>query len=211
MTISLFGICMFERLYELYPLKWTGRGIMNPFPFTAVLCLYVYHKWCASFNAGILDLVLNFPGFHRWKFTDVLRNFLKVIVSLAWAIVLPLCYLHTFKIASEKFKDVLSYLNTLRSIPPLYIMAVVLYLLPNLLAAVLFIFPMLRRWIENSDWHIIRFLLWWSQVDMLLNFLSLCFSSSILLSINAPSIKYILTTSRFWSSVYLNCYCHAPH
>ncbi|GAB2283143.1 Callose synthase 5 [Dionaea muscipula] len=24
-------------------------------------------------------------------------------------------------------------------------------------------FPMLRRWIENSDWLIVRFLLWWSQ------------------------------------------------
>ncbi|KAG4970806.1 hypothetical protein JHK85_037227 [Glycine max] len=30
--------------------------------------------------------------------------------------------------------------------------------------AVLFLFPMLRRWIENSDWHIVRFFLWWSQV-----------------------------------------------
>lgn len=134
-----------------------------------------------SFIAGILDLVINFPGFHRWKFTDVLRNILKVIVSLAWAIVLPVCYLHTFKMASEKFRDVLSFLNTLRGIPPLYIMAVALYLLPNLLAAILFIFPMLRRWIENSDWHIIRFLLWWSQVDMLLNSLSLSFSFSPLL------------------------------
>ncbi|XP_022947858.1 callose synthase 5 [Cucurbita moschata] len=112
---------------------------------------------------SILDLALNFPGFHRWKFTDVLRNILKVIVSLAWAIVLPLCYLHTFKMVSNKFRDVLSFLNSLRGIPPLYIVAVALYLLPNLLAAALFLFPMLRRWIENSDWHIIRFLLWWSQ------------------------------------------------
>lgn len=140
------------------------EGDYESVSFGAVLCLYDYNKWYASFIAGILDLVINFPGFHRWKFTDVLRNILKVIVSLAWAIVLPVCYLHTFKMASEKFRDVLSFLNTLRGIPPLYIMAVALYLLPNLLAAVLFIFPMLRRWIENSDWHIIRFLLWWSQV-----------------------------------------------
>lgn len=196
--LYLYSVFVFLKVYMNYPLKWTGRGIMNPSPFSAVLRLYVYHKWRASFNAGILDLALNFPGFHRWKFTDVLRNILKVIVSLGWAVALPLCYLHTFKMASEKFRDVLSFLNPLRGIPPLYIMAVALYLLPNLLAAVLFIFPMLRRWIENSNWHIIRFLLWWSQVDMLLNFLSLCFSSSILLSLSAPSIKYILITSRFW-------------
>ncbi|URE15448.1 callose synthase [Musa troglodytarum] len=31
------------------------------------------------FLQSVLDLVLNFPGFHRWKFIDVLRNFLKIL------------------------------------------------------------------------------------------------------------------------------------
>ncbi|KAL2498594.1 Callose synthase 5 [Abeliophyllum distichum] len=57
----------------------------------------------------------------------------------------------------------LNFPDKVKGVPPLYIMAVVVYLLPNLLAAVLFVFPMLRRWIENSDWLIVRFLLWWSQ------------------------------------------------
>lgn len=114
---------------------------------------------------GVLDLVLNFPGYHRWKFTDVLRNVLKIIVSLAWSIILPLCYVHqNSSVNFNSMKDVLSFLDQFKGIPPLYLFAVALYLLPNLLAAVLFIFPMLRRWIENSDWVIIRFLLWWSQV-----------------------------------------------
>ncbi|KAM7513805.1 hypothetical protein LguiA_003388 [Lonicera macranthoides] len=116
------------------------------------------------FLQSILDFVLNFPGYHRWKFNDVLRNILKIIVSLAWSIALPICYLHqNKKVAFSQFRDVLSFLNRFKGIPPLYLMAVCLYLLPNLLAAALFIFPMLRRWIENSDWLIIRFLLWWSQ------------------------------------------------
>ncbi|XP_011649402.2 callose synthase 5 [Cucumis sativus] len=163
----------FDRLWTFYVLAlqamviaaWKGVSPLEIFQKDVLYSLSSIFITAAVLRLlqSILDLVLNFPGFHRRKFTDVLRNLLKVIVSLAWAIVLPLCYLHTFKMASEKFKDVLSYLNTLRSIPPLYIMAVVLYLLPNLLAAVLFIFPMLRRWIENSNWHIIRFLLWWSQ------------------------------------------------
>lgn len=114
------------------------------------------------FLQSILDLILNFPGYHRWKFTDVLRNILKMVVSLAWAVILPLFYVHSF-VAPNKIRDVLSRLHEIKGIPTLYVVAVFLYLLPNLLAAVLFIFPMLRRWIENSDWHIIRFLLWWSQ------------------------------------------------
>lgn len=111
-----------------------------------------------------MDLILNFPGYHRWKFSAVLRNILKIIVSLAWAIILPVFYVHSSKFAPQQIKDLLSFLGEVKGISPLYIMAVAIYLLPNLLTAALFIFPMLRRWIENSDWHIIRFLLWWSQV-----------------------------------------------
>ncbi|KAG9129306.1 hypothetical protein Leryth_015685 [Lithospermum erythrorhizon] len=113
---------------------------------------------------SILDLVLNFPGYLRCKFTDVLRNILKIIISLAWTVALPICYFHqssSFKFA--KIKDILSFLDNIKGVPSLYIMAVALYLLPNVLAALLFLFPMLRRWIENSDWRVIRLLLWWSQ------------------------------------------------
>ncbi|ESQ51131.1 hypothetical protein EUTSA_v10022518mg [Eutrema salsugineum] len=115
------------------------------------------------FLQSVLDVILNFPGFHRWKFTDLLRNILKIIVSLAWCVVLPLCYAQSVSFAPGKLKQWLSFLPQVKGVPPLYIMAVALYLLPNVLAAIMFIFPMLRRWIENSDWHIFRLLLWWSQ------------------------------------------------
>ncbi|XVF14888.1 hypothetical protein REPUB_Repub09cG0099600 [Reevesia pubescens] len=112
------------------------------------------------FLQSVLDLFLNFPGYHRWKFTDVMRNILKTIVSLAWVIILPLFYVRALSFAPDRLKDVLSFLPQVKGASPLYIMAVALYLVPNLLAAALFIFPMLRRWIENSDWHVIRLLLW---------------------------------------------------
>ncbi|GAY56883.1 hypothetical protein CUMW_175300 [Citrus unshiu] len=112
---------------------------------------------------SLLDLILNFPGYHRWRFSDVLRNVLKLIVSLAWVIVLPICYVQSSNYSPVDVKGILPFLPKQSGIPPLYLLAVALYLLPNLLAACLFLFPMLRRWIENSDWHIIRLLLWWSQ------------------------------------------------
>ncbi|CAN4114506.1 unnamed protein product [Withania somnifera] len=103
-------------------------------------------------------------SYHRLKFTDVLRNVLKIIVSLAWCIILPLFYLQESN--SElltKIRSSLTFLDKMKGIPPLYLMAMAVYLLSNLLTAALFIFPMLRRWIENSDWLVVRFLLWWSQ------------------------------------------------
>ncbi|XP_024996766.1 callose synthase 5-like [Cynara cardunculus var. scolymus] len=115
---------------------------------------------------SILDLILNFPGYRRWRFTDLMRIVLKIIGSIGWSIVLPLCYAQQADpnaLIFGQLKNYISFLDQLKGIPPLYLMAVALYLLPNLLAAVLFIFPMLRRWIENSDWLIVRFFLWWSQ------------------------------------------------
>lgn len=141
-------------------------------PFFLSLCLplliFCYVSFL-SFNylwlmSGFLDLVLNFPGYHRWRFTDVLRNILKIIVSLAWVIILPLLYFQSKSPINFPFKDLMKWLKQIKGVPELYILAVILYLLPNLLTVVLFLFPMLRRWIENSDWHIIRLLLWWSQV-----------------------------------------------
>lgn len=116
-------------------------------------------------SPGFLDIFLNFPGYHRWQFTDVLRNILKIIASIAWAVILILCYFSSFPVSiPAPLKDALSFLPQAKKIPALYLMAIAIYIIPNVLAALLFIFPMLRRWIENSDWHIIRLLLWWSQV-----------------------------------------------
>ncbi|EHA8586276.1 putative Callose synthase 5 [Cocos nucifera] len=112
------------------------------------------------FLQSILDFVLNFPGYHRWRFMNVLRNILKILLSLAWATVLPFFYFN--KQIDLPVKNLTKWLNQMDG-APLYIMLVVLYLLPNLLAGILFIFPMLRRWIENSDWYVVRLLLWWSQ------------------------------------------------
>lgn len=117
---------------------------------------------CLRFLQSMLDLFLNFPGYHKRRFTAVMRNVLKTIVSLAWAVILPFLYMRSGSPITLP-DDLNKWLGQVKGLPPLYIMAVALYMLPNLLAAVLFIFPMLRRWIENSDWHVIRFLLWWSQ------------------------------------------------
>ncbi|URE04735.1 callose synthase [Musa troglodytarum] len=163
----------FDRMWTFYVLALQAMIIMawGDYSLTEIFQKDTLHSLSSIFITAallrflqsVLDLVLNFPGYHRWKFTDVLRNFLKILVSLAWVIVLPLFYIDSTSQISLPWKDLTQWLHQLKGVPPLYIMAVALYLLPNLLTGVIFIFPMLRRWIENSDWHIIQFLLWWSQ------------------------------------------------
>ncbi|KAL3617345.1 Callose synthase 5 [Castilleja foliolosa] len=164
----------FDRLWTFFILAlqimiiiaWTKVSVFDIFQKNVLYSLssILITSAFLRFLQSILDSILNFPGYLRWKFTDILRNILKIIVSLAWSLILPLCYVHQKNSSFGKIKDVLSFLDKTNSVPPLYIMVVAIYLLPNLLAAVFFIFPMLRRWIENSDWLIIRFLLWWSQM-----------------------------------------------
>ncbi|KAH0853208.1 hypothetical protein HID58_093402, partial [Brassica napus] len=80
----------------------------------------------------ILDIILNFPGFHRWKFTEILRNILKIAVSLAWCVVLPLCDAQSNSSAPGMLKQWISFLpRDVKGVPPLHILAVALYLLPN--------------------------------------------------------------------------------
>ncbi|RAL39881.1 hypothetical protein DM860_013082 [Cuscuta australis] len=153
-------------LQALVIIAWSDISVLDIFRKDVLYSLSSIFITAAflRFLQSVLDLILNSPGYHRWKFTDVLRNTLKIIVSLAWSIILPLCYAHqnnSFKLGP--IKDVFAFLNRFKGIPPLYIMAVAIYLLPNVLAAALFMFPMLRRWIESSDWLVVRFLLWWSQ------------------------------------------------
>ncbi|XP_057416061.1 callose synthase 5-like [Lotus japonicus] len=152
-------------LQVMFIIAWEGISLMDVFQKDALYNLSSIFITASILRLlqSILDLVLNFPGYHRWEFTDVLRNILKVIISLLWVIILPLFYVHSFKGAPEGLKELLSFFKQIKGIPALYMLAVALYMLPNLLAAALFLFPMLRRWIENSDWHIIRFFLWWSQ------------------------------------------------
>ncbi|CAN0877401.1 Putative callose synthase 6 [Linum grandiflorum] len=162
----------FDRLWTFYVLAfqlmiifaWSGVAIQNILRRDVLYYLSSIFITAAFLRLlqSILDLVLNFPGYHRWKFTDVLRNILKIIVSFAWAVILPLCYTGSFK-QVVGFTNGMTFLRTVKSIPPIYLFAVVIYMTPNILAAALFIFPMLRRWIENSDWLIVRLLLWWSQ------------------------------------------------
>ncbi|XP_056696651.1 callose synthase 5 [Spinacia oleracea] len=163
----------FDRLWTFYILTlqamviiaWSEAPLLSIFkkdvlyPVSSIFITAAFLRLLQS----VLDLVINFPMKRRWMFMDVMRSVLKIVVSLAWAVALSLFYVHSFNVAPQQIRDVLSFLGKLKGVPALYIMAVVLYCLPNILSAALFLFPMLRRFIENSDWLIIRFLMWWSQ------------------------------------------------
>lgn len=80
-----------------------------------------------------------------------LRFILKLISAAGWVVVLPVTYAYTWENPTGLAKTIKGWLGDGRNQPSLYILAVVIYLSPNILSALLFLFPLLRRILERSN------------------------------------------------------------
>lgn len=107
-----------------------------------------------------------------------LRYVLKVVSAAAWVIILPVTYAYSWKNASGFAETIRNWFGNSASSPSLFIIAVLIYLSPNMLSGLLFLFPFIRRYLERSDYKIVRLIMWWSQVydcKMLTHCQSICF------------------------------------
>lgn len=93
-----------------------------------------------------------------------LRYILKVISAVAWVIILPVTYAYTLESPTGLGRIMKGWVGNGQSQPSIYYLAVVIYLSPNMLTALLFLFPSLRRYLESSNYKIIMLMMWWSQV-----------------------------------------------
>lgn len=93
-----------------------------------------------------------------------LRYIFKVVSAAAWVIVLPVTYAYTWENPPGFAQTIKSWFGNNSSSPSLFILAVIMYLSPNMLAAILFLFPFIRRFLERSNYKIVMLMMWWSQV-----------------------------------------------
>ncbi|GJM97378.1 hypothetical protein PR202_ga14300 [Eleusine coracana subsp. coracana] len=92
-----------------------------------------------------------------------LRYVLKLVSAAAWVVILPVTYAYTWENPTGLARTIKSWLGDGQNQPSLYILAIVIYLAPNILASMLFLFPFLRRFLESSNVKVITFMMWWSQ------------------------------------------------
>ena len=109
-------------------------------------------------------MILNFKAHRSMSLHVKLRYILKVISAAAWVIILPVTYAYSWKDPPAFARTIKSWFGSAMHSPSLFIIAVVFYLAPNMLAAVLFMFPMLRRFLERANFRIVMLMMWWSQV-----------------------------------------------
>ncbi|KAK4372228.1 hypothetical protein RND71_007612 [Anisodus tanguticus] len=81
---------------------------------------------------------------------------LKLAQAAAWVVVLPVTYAYSMENPPEFAQTIKNWFGNGSSSPSLFIIAVLFYLSPNMLSALLFVFPFIRRYLEKSDYRIPR-------------------------------------------------------
>lgn len=115
--------------------------------------------------AAALDIILSWKSWGSMQCSQIFRYLLKFAVATAWIIILPLSYSSSAQNPTGLTKFFSNWAGDWRS-QYLYSYAIVIYMLPNILAAMLFMLPPLRRAIERSNRVVIIFLIWWAQASV---------------------------------------------
>ncbi|GFY98957.1 glucan synthase-like 12 [Actinidia rufa] len=113
---------------------------------------------------SVLDFILSWKSRRSMSFHVKLRYLLKVVSAAAWVIVLPITYAYTWENPPGFAQTIKSWFGSNSKAPSLFILATVIYLSPNMLAAILFLFPFIRRFLERSNYRVVMLMMWWSQL-----------------------------------------------
>lgn len=123
------------------------------------------HNMSTVYSPAILDIVLSFNAWRTLKYTQTFRYLLKLAFAAFWLVVMPIAYSRSV----QNPRGIIRFFNTLGGnwqTQSLYYYCVAIYLVPNILSAILFLLPCLRRSMERSNWRIISILMWWSQASL---------------------------------------------
>jgi len=116
-----------------------------------------------------LDIILNFNAWKNFKFSQILRYLLKFAVAFMWAVLLPIAYSKSVQRPTGVVKFFSTWTGDWKD-QSFYTYAVSFYVLPNILAALLFLVPPFRRAMECSDMRPIKVIMWWAQASIKLFF-----------------------------------------
>ncbi|KAL3516603.1 hypothetical protein ACH5RR_023505, partial [Cinchona calisaya] len=164
----------FDRMWSFFILSlqamiiisWNGSGdlgsVFEGNVFKKVLSIFITAAILKLIQA-FMDVIMSWKARHSMSPHVKLRYVLKVVSAAAWVIVLPVTYAYSWKNPPGFAQTIRSWFGNSASSPSLFIIAVLIYLSPNMLSGLLFLFPFIRRYLERSDYKILRLIMWWSQ------------------------------------------------
>lgn len=116
------------------------------------------------FSSAVLDIIMSWKALHSMSAHVKLRYILKAVSAAVWMIVLPVTYAYSWSNTTGLAQTIRSWFGNGQSSPSLFIMAVLIYLSPNMLSTLLFVLPFIRLRLEKSNNMIVSLIMWWSQV-----------------------------------------------
>ncbi|CAH1448815.1 unnamed protein product [Lactuca virosa] len=167
----------FDRMWSFFILSlqamiiiaWNGSGELNSIfdgvVFKKVLSIFITAAILKLAHA-VIDVFIMWNARFYMSFHVKLRYILKALTAGAWVVILPITYSYSWKNPSGFEETIKNWFGNGESSPSMFIIAVVIYLFPNILSGLLFLLPFIRRNLEKSDYNIVRFVMWWSQLSL---------------------------------------------
>ncbi|AQK80759.1 Putative glycosyl transferase family protein [Zea mays] len=152
-------------LQAMIIIAWNGgtpSDIFDAGVFKKVLSIFITAA-ILKLGQAILDLIFGWKARRNMSFAVKLRYILKLICAAAWVVILPVTYAYTWENPTGLARTIKSWLGDGQNQPSLYILAIVIYMAPNIVASMLFLFPFMRRFLESSNVKVITIIMWWSQ------------------------------------------------
>ncbi|KAI8526612.1 hypothetical protein RHMOL_Rhmol12G0009500 [Rhododendron molle] len=115
-----------------------------------------------NFFQATLDIILSWRAWGSLRFTQILRYLLKFAVAAFWLLVLPIAFSKSVLNPSGLVKFFGQWTGDWQY-QSFYSYCIAVYLMPNVLAALLFFVPHLRKRLESSNLQIIVLMMWWAQ------------------------------------------------
>ncbi|KAJ6938903.1 callose synthase 7-like [Populus alba x Populus x berolinensis] len=152
-------------LQAMIIVAWSPSGSIVAFfdedVFKSVLSIFITSAFLNLLQA-FLDIILSLNAWRSLKVTQILRYLLKFVVAAAWAVVLPIGYSSSVLNPTGLVKFFSTWSMDWQN-QSFYTYAIAIYLIPNILAAIFFFLPPLRRTMERSNWRIVTLIMWWAQ------------------------------------------------
>lgn len=120
---------------------------------------------CVLNLPATLDIILSWKAWGSKQYTQILRYLLKFAVATAWIIILSASYSGSIENPTGLIKLFSNWAGNWRN-QSLYTYAIIIYMLPNIFSALLFLLPPLRRSVELSNSRVFILLMWWAQASV---------------------------------------------
>ncbi|KAF5754287.1 putative 1,3-beta-glucan synthase [Helianthus annuus] len=136
-------------------------GIFEEDVIKSILSIFITYA-VLNFIQATLDIILSFSAWGSLKPTQILRYLLKFIIAAFWVVIFPICYSRSVPNPTGLVRFFSTLGGNWRE-QSLYNYLIAIYLIPNILAVLLFLLPPIRRHMERSNWRIVTLLMWWAQ------------------------------------------------